>query len=97
MTSKSTRYEDLDGLAPGSTQLSVRSKLFRGLGNLIDRLIQALASDDEPKIREVHIMNGSILFNAYAPVTGMKIRAVSEEELRTWLEHRRHSLRRRGR
>ena len=94
MTSKSTQYEELEGLASENTQLSIRPKLFRGFCNLIDRLMQASASGGEPRIREVHIKNGFILFNAYDPATGMKIRAASEEELRTWLEHRRHSLRR---
>ena len=92
MTSKSRPYEDLEFLAPGRDQPSFRLQLSRGIRHLSGRLISALTTAHEPKVHKIRTRDGQTRFDAYDPVTNEHIRAVSEENVRIWLEQRHNTM-----
>ena len=90
MNSKTTPYEEREQFTPASVQLTFRTIIIQRLNHLFNRLMNVIAPDVEPRVYKVNNKNGSTFFNAYDPVSGADIRTASEEELRIWLEYRRH-------
>ena len=92
MISKSKLYENWELSAPGSDRTSFRLQLSRGIRHLSGRLISALTTAHEPKVHKIRTRDGQTLFDAYDPVTNKHIRAVSEENVRIWLEQRHNTI-----
>ena len=83
-------YEEHEQLTSADVQPNFRTIILQKLNHLFKGLMNVIAPDVEPRVYKVHNKNGSTFFKAYDPVSGADIRTASEEELRIWLEYRRH-------